>query len=113
MLARPVEAHLPGELDVSSQVVVGGCGEEPVGEVALIQDEPLVAGTVVQENLAVSGFDLAHPEIALYGVQGLTPAIEELEPQVVEVRVLGCPEGGPLAQVRRFGCRTARQERQA
>jgi hypothetical protein len=36
VLAGPIETHLLGELYVSAQVVVGGGGEETVGEVALI-----------------------------------------------------------------------------
>jgi hypothetical protein len=47
VLAGAVEAHLFGQLYVSAQIFIRRGGQEAFGEIALVEDEPLVEGTVV------------------------------------------------------------------
>src|SRR5215204_1188413 len=114
VLAGAVEAHLFGQLYVTAQIFIRGDGQDAFGEIALVEDEPLVEGTVVQEDLAILHLDLAHPEVALHAVEDLAVRIEQLEPQVVEGGMLGAPQGRtwPVGQVRRVRGFTATEEGQ-
>ena len=101
-LRAPLKPISFGQLYVSAQVFIGRRGKDAFGEVSLVEDEALVERTVVEEDLAVLHLDLAHPEVALHTVKGLAVGIEEFEPQVVEVGILGAPQGRarPVGQVR-------------
>src|SRR5215211_6387426 len=115
VLAGAVETHLPGQLYVPAQILVRRGGQEAIGEVALVEDEPLVEEAVVEKNLAILYLELAHPEVAVHAVEDLATPVQQLEPQVVEVGVLGAPEGGagPVGQVRRVGSFAAAEKGQA
>ncbi len=115
MLAGPVEAHLPRQLYIPAQVLVRRGRQDAFGEITLVEDQALVEGTVVQEDPPVADFDLAHPEIAVHGVEDPSLGVEQLHPQVVEVRRLGAPKRRlpPPARVRRFWLLAAGYQRQA
>ena len=48
VLAGAVETHLLREFYVSAQVLVRGGSQDAFGEVALVEDEPLVVGAPVE-----------------------------------------------------------------
>src|ERR1700730_17281924 len=65
MLARAVETHRLGELDVATQVVVGRRGHEATRKVTLVEHESLHVGPAVQQHPPAFRLYLPYAEVAL------------------------------------------------
>jgi hypothetical protein len=114
VLACAVEAHLLRQLDVATQCRVGRCGEQAVGPVALIEDEPEEDRSPVEAELVTDDLDLPHAEVAGDEIPSPTLGVEHLHGEVVQRRLLQRPQGkrglGELELDRRLrsGCDEAR-----
>src|SRR6266571_3027943 len=84
VLAGAVEAERLRELDVAPDRLVAGRSQKAAWEVALVEDQALHERLAVQPEAAVSGFDLAQPEMAVDTVCSLAVLIDQRGFELVE-----------------------------
>ena len=92
MEAGAVEACCKGQLDVAFQSFVGRSRPDAVGIEALVEDEPLVEGFVVEVGLVALNVYLSQTDVAADAVDDLPAGILHLVGEVVEEGVLGAPQ---------------------
>ena len=90
--ACAVEACCQRKLDVVLECLIAGCRPDAVGVVALVEDEPLVEGFVVEVRLVALDVNLSHADVAADAVDDLSLCVLHLVAEVVEERILGTPE---------------------
>src|SRR6266850_3401148 len=83
MLASPVEAERPGELDIAPKSGIARRSQKTTREVALVQDQALDVRLPVQPETAILGFDFAQPEIAVETIRLVAVLIKEPDLEVV------------------------------
>src|SRR6266571_8457500 len=84
VLAGAVEAERLRELDVAPDRRVAGRSQKAAWEVALVENQALQERLAVQPEAAVSGFDLAQPEMAVDTVCSLAVLIDQRGFELVE-----------------------------
>ncbi|MNI11195.1 hypothetical protein D3C73_643320 [compost metagenome] len=94
VLARAVEAHLFGQLNVPFQILVAGRRQNPLRKIPLIQHQPHKINPVVQHQLAGFHRDFAHAEVAFCLIR-LGTVHEECNGDFIQIGMLRRP---PAAQ---------------
>ena len=74
------------------ECLIAGCCPDAVGVVALVEDEPLVEGFVVEVRLVALDVYLPHADVAVDFVDDLPLCVLHLVSEVVEERTLRAPE---------------------
>ena len=97
MLARHVETHLLGDLDVVSESVVSGGGVESVRPETLVEEPDLKEWFIVEKEartalVVLPETDMTHGEVAVHTVDFLAVRVFEDENQIVEHGSVGTPE---------------------
>src|SRR3989440_6197703 len=91
VLARPVEAQGLRELDVMTEIGVGGGGVPTARKVSLVQHQSLNVGLAIQQETPVARPNGAHPEITLDLIEVAAAIVDESDCQLVERRILRTP----------------------
>src|SRR6266550_1482548 len=91
MLARSVEAQGLRELDVVTEIAVGGGGVPTARKVSLVQHQSLNVGLAIQQETPVACPDGAHAEISINLVEVAATIVDEPDGELVERRMLRTP----------------------